>query len=101
MFGGIKKLWAESALTSAIEGVIRESSKGNALEVQQWYFKLKKEAYNQSLKEGMPASEIEERALGTMKSERSNLYREIVKRLSQSEGPLEEVNEWLKTNKPI
>ena len=42
----MKNLWAETALTTAIEGVIREASKGNALEVQQWYFNLKKEAYS-------------------------------------------------------
>lgn len=46
MFGGMKKLWAETALTSAIEGVIREASKGNALEVQRWYFKIKKKHTN-------------------------------------------------------
>ena len=101
MFGVMKKLWAETALTSAIEGVIRESSKGNALEAQQWYFKLKKEAYKQSLKESKSASEIEERALGTMKSDQSKLYHDIVKRLSQNGGPFEEINEWLKTNNPI
>lgn len=101
MFGGMKKLWAETALTSAIEGVIRESSKGNALEVQRWYFKIKKDAYKQSLKEGIVASAIEERALSAMKSEQSRLYREIVERLSQGGGPLAEINEWMKTNKPI
>ena len=101
MFGGMKKLWAETALTSAIEGVIRESSKGNALEAQRWYFKLKKEAYKQSLKESVPASKIEERALSAMKPDQSELYHEIVKRLSQNGGPFAEVNEWLKTNKPI
>lgn len=101
MFGGMKKVWAETALTSAIEGVIREASKGNALEVQRWYFKLKKEAYKQSLKEGKSASEIEERALGTMNADQSRLYHEIVDRLSRAGGPFEEVNEWLKTNKPV
>lgn len=101
MFGGMKKLWAETALTSAIEGVIRESSKGNALEAQKWYFKIKKEAYKQSLKEGRPASEIEARAINSMKPDQSNLYHDIVKRLSQNGGPFEEINEWLKTNKPI
>ncbi len=101
MLGGMKKLWAKTVLKSAIEGVICESSKGNALEVQRWYFKIKKEAYKQSLKEGSPIAKIEDRALGTMKSEQSELYREVVKRLSQGGGPLEEINEWLKTNKPI
>ena len=101
MFGSMKNLWAETALTSAIEGVIRESSKGDALEAQRWYFKLKKEAYKQSLKDGVSASEIEDQALSAMKSEQSNLYREIVERLSQSGGPFEEVNEWLKDNRPI
>jgi len=101
MFGGMKKLWAETSLTSAIEGVVRESSKGNTLEVQRWYFKIKKEAYKQSLKEGIATSEIEERALSAMKPEQSRLYREVVKRLSKNGGPLEEVNGWLRTNKSI
>lgn len=100
MFGGIKKLWAETALTSAIEGVLRESSKGNTLEVQRWYFKIKKEAYLQSLKEGIDPSEIERRCQSAMRPDQLRLYQEIVHRLSQSGGPLEEVNEWLKTNKP-
>ena len=100
MFGGMKKVWAETALTSAIEGVIRESSKGNALEMQRWYFKIKKEAYKQSLKENATPSAIEERALGAMKSEEVEIYREIVRRLSKNGGPLEEVDEWLKTNWP-
>jgi len=101
MFGGMKKLWAETALTSAIEGVIREATKGNALEVQRWYFKIKKEAYKQSLKENVTPFAIEERALGSMKSDQVQIYREVVMRLSKDGGPLEEVNEWLKTNKPV
>lgn len=101
MFGGMKKLWAETALTSAIEGVIREASKGNALEVQRWYFKIKKEAYKQSLKENVTPSSIEERALSAMKPEQSEVYREVIRRLSKDGGPLEEINEWLKTNKPV
>lgn len=63
----MKNLWAETALTTAVEGVIREASKGNALEVQQWYFNLKKEAYKQSIKVGRSAIEIEEKALMSIK----------------------------------
>ena len=44
---------------------------------------------------------LEERALNSMKPEQSELYKQIVDRLSQKGGLLEEVNEWLKTNKPI
>ena len=97
----MKNLWAETVLITAIEGVIREASKGNALEVQRWYFNLKKEAYKQSIKDGLSAREIEEKALMSMKLERANLYREIIKRLSSKGGVLEEVNDWLKTHKPL
>jgi len=79
----------------------REASKGNALEVQRWYLNLKREAYKQSLKNGRHTLEIKEQALMSMKSERANSYRGIVNRLSQHGGILEEVNEWLKTHKPI
>ena len=101
MFGGMKQLWSVTALTSAIEGVIRECARGNALEVQRWYFKLKKEAYKQSIKEGVSASIIENRALSMVNSEQSELYKGIVERLSQPGGALEEVNEWLEINTPV
>lgn len=101
MFSFIKELWLETAISSAIEGVIRESSKGNKGELTRWYFKVKKEAYKQSIKEGIPASAIEERVLKAMRPEQLSSYQTIVDRFSQEGGPLEEVNEWLKTNKPI
>lgn len=101
MFGGIKKMWSDAAITAAMLGVIRESEKGNAPEVQRWYFVVKKEAYKQSLKDGVTPSEIEEQALSIIKPDQSALYQSIVKRLSQNGGPLEEIDEWLKTHKPI
>lgn len=101
MFDEAKRIWALTAITSAIEGVIRESAKGDALEVQRCYFKIKKETYKQSLNGNNTASMLEERALNSMKPEQSELYKQIVGRLSQKGGLLEEVNEWLKTNKPI
>ncbi len=101
MFNSIKARWKEAALVSAFEGVIRESSKGNALEVQTWYFKIKKEAYKQSVKEGVTAEEIENRALNSMAPSQVNIYIDIVARLSKNGGVLAEVNDWLKSNRPI
>lgn len=100
MLNRIKNLWAETALTSAIESVVRESQRGNALNVQKWYFKFKKEAYNQSKKSLEPTSAIEAMALLKVGPEKSALYHEIVDRLSQPGGTLEEVNEWLKYHTP-
>ncbi len=101
MFDLTRKLWAESALTSSIEGVLREAAKGNAVEVQKWYFRLKKEAYKQSIKEGVSPDEIEERALSKVTPEESELFIDVVRRLSQPSGVLDEVNIWLKQNRPI
>lgn len=101
MFDLTRKLWAESALTSSIEGVLREAAKGNAAEVQKWYFRLKKEAYRQSLKEGISQDEIEERALGKVTPDEAELFIDVVRRLSQSGGVLDEINIWLTQNRPI
>jgi len=101
MFGSIKNMWADAAITSAVEGVIRESSKGNMPELKSWYFTVKKEAYKQSLKDGIAPEVVEKRAMDKMEKRKSKLYQEIISRLSQSGGTLEEINEWLKINNPI
>jgi hypothetical protein len=101
MFDLTRKLWAESALTSSIEGVLREAAKGNAVEVQKWYFRLKKEAYKQSLKEGISPQVIEARALSKVAPDEAELFIDVVRRLSQPGGVLDEINNWLKQDRPI
>jgi len=100
MFGGIKKLWTDTGVTTAIDGVIRQAAKGNALEAQKWYFRLKKDAYRISLRDGISPSEVERRALDSIGPEKSRLFEEIVARLSQPGGTFEEINDWLKHNRP-
>ncbi len=101
MFGLTKKIWAESVLTASIEGVLREAGQGNALEVQKWYFKLKKDAYKQSLRENLPPNVIEDRALSKVDLEKARLFLDVVARLSRPGGVLEEINVWLKHNQPL
>jgi len=101
MFGGVKKLWADTGVTTAIDGVIKQAAKGNALEVQKWYFKLKKNTYKISLRDGISPTQVEKRALENVGPEKTQLFNEIVSRLSQPGGALEEINDWLKHNKPV
>jgi len=101
MFGSIKKMWADTGVTTAIDGVIRLAAKGNALEIQRWYFRLKKDAYSISLRDGISPPQVEQRALDSIDPEKARLFNEIVERLSQPGGALEEINEYLKHNKPI
>lgn len=63
MFKKIRQGWRDSALESAIEGVIREAHKGNALEVQRWFNALKKDCESQSTAAGVPPEELEAKAL--------------------------------------
>lgn len=98
MFGSLKKLWDESGITASVDGVLREAARGNASEVQRWYFKLKKHAYKQSLQDGLSPAEIERRALSSIEPAKARQYSEVVQRLSQPGGVLHEVNEWLKHN---
>ena len=101
MFGSVKKMWADTGVTTDIDGVIRQAAKGNALEVQKWYFKLKKDAYKISLRDGISPSQVERKALSSVGPEKSKLFEEIVKRLSKPGGALEEINDHLKHNKTI
>jgi hypothetical protein len=101
MFSLMKKVWAESELTSSIEGVLREAGKGNAREVQGWYFKFKKDAYKQSLKENLQPNEVEERALSKVEPAQAQLFLEVVGRLSRPGGVLNEIDVWLKNNRPL
>lgn len=100
MFGKLMGLWNASGVVTGIEGVIREAERGNILEAQRWYFYLKKHAFRASKKEGIPAQEIEERALASVRPEQATRFKLIVNQLSQPGEPFEEVNEWLKANRP-
>jgi hypothetical protein len=101
LFGNVKKMWYQSGMETGVQEVINEAAKGNATEVQRWYYKIKKDSYKQSLNLGLDPAEVERQALESMSKDTVRTYEEIVERLSRSGGPLEEVNEWLKSNKPM
>jgi hypothetical protein len=94
MFRKTRQLWRDTALDSAIEGVLREASKGNALEVQRWFNKLKDDCISQSEKTGEQPESIEERAFQRMSPNVTAEYTAIVAKLSQPGQVLEEVISW-------
>ena len=92
MFKRVRSLWAGSALTSAVEGVVREANNGNALEVQRWYFKFRTESKKQALEAGKTEFLIQSQAIAAVPPDQATAFREIVDRLSCAGGPLDEVN---------
>jgi len=101
MFGLFKRGWSESGILASVDGVLREAANGDALQVQKWYFKLKKDAYKQSINEGITAEQAERNAFATLDSSKIQAYRDVVQRLSVRDGVLFEVNEWLKHNDAV
>ena len=99
MFGGIKKLWEDTGITSAVDGVIREAAKGNALEVQKWYFRLKKYVHKVAQRDGISPAVAEQKALNSIDAEKRQLYQAVVDRLGEPGGILDEVNDWMAKNK--
>lgn len=101
MFGALKSLWNESGITASVDGVLREADNGNAVEVQKWYFKLKKDSYKQARELGISPDEVEQRALATIEPTKLNAYRDIVCKLTQTGGVLAEIDGWLENHDPI
>jgi len=101
MFELFKKGWSQSGIVASVDGVLREAASGDALQVQKWYFKLKKDAYKQSMNEGITAEQAERDAFATIEPSKMQAYREVVQRLSVRGGVLFEVNEWLKNNDAV
>jgi len=101
MFGALKSLWNDSGITASVDGVLREAGNGNAVEVQKWYFKLKKDSYKQARELGISPSEAEQRALATIESYKLEAYRGIIWKLTQPGGVLAEIDEWLESHDPI
>ncbi len=101
MFSSIKKMWGASKIEACVDGVIREAANGDAVELQKWYFKLKKEIYQHSLQLGTTAAEAERILLDKVDPSKVRKYTEVVQRLSRDGGVLEDINEWLKHNKPL
>ncbi len=101
MFGALKALWAESGVESAVDGVIREFGRGNAVEVQRWYFQIKKKAYQKSLREGISAEDAENCLLGKIDKEKIEDYLSIATRLKRPGGVLSDVDAWLENNRPL
>ena len=101
MFGAPKGLWNQSGITASVDGVLREVSNGNAVEVQKWYFKLKKQAYKSAQELGITPDAAEERAFATMPLDKLVAYRCTIGKLRLPGCILAEIDEWLKTNDPI
>ena len=91
----IKKLWSQSALTSSIEGVLREVSKGRALEAQKWYHKYRTELASQALKQGIDESDVQRTTFDAVGVETAVSFKEVLARLRQPGGPFAEVDEYL------
>jgi hypothetical protein len=98
VFRGIKKAWNDSALESAVEGVIREADRGNAHEVQRWFNMFKDKCEAQSKGAGKNPRDIEEEILQKLDPAKSARYVSIVERLSEPDGLLAEVMEWRRSN---
>lgn len=101
MFGALRSLWNTSGITASVDGVLREAGNGNAVEVQKWYFKLKKDSYKQARELGISPDEAERRALATIEPRKLEAYQDIVRKLSQPGGILAEIDSWLESHDPI
>ncbi len=101
MFGALKSLWNESGITASVDGVLREARTGNAVEVQKWYFKLKKDSYKQARELGISPTDAEQRALATIEPKKLEAYQDIVRKLRQPDGVLAEIDKWLESHDPI
>jgi hypothetical protein len=101
VFGLFKRKWLESGMVAAVDGVLREAANGDALQVQKWYFKLKKDAYKQSLVDGVTAEQAERKAFESIEPSKVMAYWGVVQRLSVAGAALYEVNEWLKHNDAV
>jgi len=101
MFGSLKSLWNESGITASVDGVLREAGNGNAVEVQKWYFKLKKDSYRQARELGISPVDAEQRALATIEPKKLEAYQDIVWKLTQPGGVLAEIDDWLENHDPI
>jgi hypothetical protein len=100
LFGSIKKIWNESGIAASVDGVLREAARGNAVEVQKWYFKLKKDAFSQAKQEGVSPKEIEKRALSAIAPEKLAAYLDIVRKLTRPGGVLADIDSWLESYDP-
>lgn len=101
MFSVLKSLWNESGITASVDGVLREARNGNAVEVQRWYFKLKKDSYKQALELGITPAEAELRALSTIEADKLEEYQSITLRFRKPGGVLAEIDDWLRSHDPI
>jgi hypothetical protein len=101
MFGGLRALWHQTGITTSVEGVLREVRRGNAVEAQKWYFKLKKDSYKQAKEQGVTPQKAEDEALATVPEAILAEYLEVVEKLRRPGGIFAEIDDWLKTNPPL
>lgn len=101
MFKNIARRWADSAIGSCIEGIVREAKKGNVVEAQSWYRKLRMDCYAQAQKENVSTSVIEQRGLDNVGIAMAIEYKRVKEEGCRPFGPFEEVDQYLKNRNLI
>jgi hypothetical protein len=101
MFKNITRLWADSGIGSCIEGIVREAKKGNVVEAQRWYRKLRMDCHAQAVKEGVSAAVIEQRGLDNVGIDIAIEYRKVLDEACRPFGPFAEVDHYLERNNLI
>lgn len=101
MFKNITRLWTDSGIGSCIEGIVKEAKKGNVVEAQKWYRKLRMDCHAQAKSEGVAPSVIEQRGLDNVGITLAIEYRKVMEEGCQPFGPFAEVDQYLINNKLI
>ncbi|MPZ47029.1 MAG: hypothetical protein GEV05_27425 [Betaproteobacteria bacterium] len=83
MFSSLKDGWALSKIAASIEGVVRETEKGNGTAVKQWYFDYLRYTREYGIKTSFSEEQIVQRAMKFTPARNLQPFREIVKRLIQ------------------
>lgn len=91
MFENTKRIWDRSKIVSAIEGVVREVSKGNAVTAQQWYYDYLIHTRFYSKKYSMLLSEVIDEAKAGLSTSKVVAFEEIVAKLARSGEIFDEV----------
>lgn len=92
----MRRLWDDSGIGSCVEGVVKEFEQGNVLQVQKWYFKLRKDSQRLAIRDGILPAEIWRRALENVGSDVARRFENIVQTGLRPGGPLEEIESWIR-----
>ena len=101
MFKGIRKTWYEGGFVSAIQQLVKEVSRGDALAVQKCYFKARQDAYKYALETSMPKEEAYQELLGKVDRDTMAIYWNVIIKLKLRGGILSDVDDWLEQNDPV